>query len=114
MIMDFQTATAKLIDKRGHNRPTKKLKNNTYLTRIDSETIGVQLHNTIVVTIHSDGTYTLNSGGWQTVTTKQRINEYCPVRVSQRKHQWYVGDEEMPFKDGMRVTVKHGLEVAVV
>jgi hypothetical protein len=112
--VDFQTASAKLIDKRGKNRPTKKLGNNTYLVRIDSETIGVKLHNTIVVTIHQDGTYTLDSGGWQTVTTKQRINEYCPVRVNQRKHQWYVGDEDIPFKDGIRVTVKHGFGVAVI
>lgn len=112
--MNFETASAKLIDKRGRNRPTKKLKNNTYLVRLDSETIGVQLHNTIVVTIHGDGTYTLNSGGWQTVTTKDRINEYSPVRISQRKYQWYVGDEDIPFKDGIRVTVKHGIGVAVI
>lgn len=112
--MDFQAASAKLIDKRGHERSTKKLKNNTYLVRISPDSIGVQLHNTIVVTIHSDGTYTLNSGGWQTVTTKQRINEYCPVRVNQRKFQWYVGDEDIPFKDGIRVTVKHGFGVAVI
>jgi len=112
--MDFQTATSKLIDKRGRNRPTKKLKNNTYLVRIDSDSIGVQLHNTIVVTIHKDGTYTLNSGGWQTVTTKQRINEYCPVRVNQRKFQWYVGDEDIPFRDGIKVTVIGGCKVAVI
>ena len=112
--MDFTTASAMLIDKRGRKRPTKKLKNNTYLVRLDSETIGVQLHQTIVVKIHNDGTYTLNSGGWQTVTTKQRINEYSPVRVNQRKYQWYVGDEEIPFKDGIRVIVKHGFGVALV
>jgi hypothetical protein len=112
--MDFTTASAMLIDKRGHRRPTKKLKNNTYLVRINPETIGVQLHNTVVVQIHNNGTYTLNSGGWRTVTTKDRINAYCPVRVSQRKHQWYVGDENIPFHDGIVVKVEHGIEVAVV
>lgn len=112
--MDFQTATKKLIDKRGRVRSTKKLGNNTYLVRIDAESIGVQLHNTVVVTIHKDGTYTLNSGGWRTVTTKNRINEYCPVRVNQRKYEWYVGDEDIPFKDGIRVAVKSGLGVAAI
>jgi hypothetical protein len=112
--MDFQTASTKLIDKRGNKRATKKLGNNTHLVRINSDSIGVRLHNTVVVTIHSDGTYTLNSGGWQTVTTKNRINEYCPVRVHQRRHQWYVGDEDIPFKDGIRVAVKHGFGVAVM
>lgn len=105
--MDFQTATATL-----KNRESKKVGNNTYLVRITPETIGVRLHNTVVVRIHSDGTYTLDSGGWRTVTTKARINKYSPVRISQRKHEWYVGDEEIPFHDGIRVTVQHGIGVS--
>jgi hypothetical protein len=109
MIMDFSTASATL-----KKRESKKIGNNTYLVRISPETIGVRLHNTVVVRIHSDGTYTLNSGGWRTVTTKDRINAYSPVRVSQRKHEWYVGDENIPFHDGIRVKVEHGIEVAVV
>jgi hypothetical protein len=105
--MDFSTASATI-----KNRESKKVGNNTYLVRISPETIGVRLHNTIVVKIHKDGTYTLNSGGWRTVTTKDRINSYCPVRVSQNKYDWYVGDENVPFYDGIVVKIHHGLGVA--
>ena len=106
--MDFSTATATL-----KNRESKKVGNNTYLVRVSPDAIGVRLHNTVVVTIHSNGTYTLNSGGWRTVTTKDRINAYSPVRVNQRKYEWFVGDEDVPFYDGIVVNVQHGIGVAV-
>ena len=38
------------------------------------------LHAVDVVTINSDGTYTLRNGGWNTVTTMERIRGYAPVR----------------------------------
>ena len=81
--------------------PAKKLGNNTYLRRVSDTTIAVVLHTTEVVRIHDDGTYTLNSGGWRTVTTKDRLNAYSPASVSQRNHDWYVGAE--PFYDCIRV-----------
>lgn len=100
----------------------RKLENNTYLDRLDDDTIGVRLHGTYVVKLHSDGTYTLNSGGWQTVTTKDRINGYSPAAVYQSKHVWYVVNHAnggfshertaVPFRDGMRVDA-NGNPVAV-
>lgn len=98
--MRYTTACDKL-----NGRDTKKVANNTYLERIDSETIGVRLHRTHVVTIHADGSYRLNSGGWRTVTTKSRINDFAPVRLSQRRGEWYVehGGGEVLFRDGMEI-----------
>lgn len=104
--MDYESALKTL-----KNRETKKVGNNTYLVRGENE-VGVRLHSTIVVTIHADGTYTLNSGGWRTVTTKARMNEFCPVRVSQKNYDWFVGGE--PFYDGIRVRVVNGVELAGV
>lgn len=80
----------------------KKLCHNTRLVQLDADTWGVQFHNTIVIRIHRDGSYTLNSGGYRTVTTKKRLNLYGPVRVSQRAFEWFAGD--VPFTDGMKVT----------
>lgn len=79
----------------------KKIGNNTYLHKVDGG-IGVRLHSTDVVVIHEDGTYTLDSGGWQTVTTKARINEFSPARLWQHKYVWYVGPS-VEFYDGVRV-----------
>lgn len=85
----------------GRCREQRKLANNTYLIRKD-EDVAVRLHNTDVVTIHANGTYTLNSGTWRTLTTKDRINTYAPVRIHQEKGVWYMGDGSL-FYDGMVV-----------
>ena len=72
------------------NKTCRKLGNNTYGEILDNGDVGITLHSTQVVTIHADGTYTLYSGGWRTVTTKDRMNTYCPFRVSQHKGEWSV------------------------
>ena len=88
------------------NKTSRKVGNNTYAEILSDDTVAIKLHSTYVVKIRADGTYTLNSGGWQTVTTKDRINQYSPVRVYQRKFQWYVSlnGKEYPFMDGMVVS----------
>ncbi len=102
-----------------NGRERRKLKNNTYLERIDTETIGVRLHNTFVVTYKANGDIILKTGGWHTVTTKDRINAYSPVGISQKNFTWYVSrydgngihaplgefEEGMVFNQGHKVTV---------
>lgn len=87
------------------NRSERKIGNNTRGVIHANGDVGIILHRTEVVTIHADGTYTLRSGGWRTVTTKDRINKYCPYYVSQHKFEWSVrvDGESIPFEDGMRV-----------
>lgn len=88
-------------------RQSKKLGNNTYLERVGPDCLGVKLHGTYVVRICSDGSYVLHTGGWQTSTTKDRINSYSPARVYQSKREWFlsVGEEggKCKFEDGIRV-----------
>ncbi len=98
MALTYTNAVALLA--RGRNGQ-KKLGNNTVLHRIDDNTLAVRLHRTDVVKLHSDGTYTLDSGGWRTVTTKARINEYSPARLYQSNNIWYVGDAV--YHDGIKV-----------
>lgn len=94
--MNYQTAKDTI-----KNRDSKKLGNNTYLLPA-GDAFAVRLHQTDVVLIHADGTYTLNSGGWQTPTTKDRINEYTPARLHQAKGLWYNRDGSL-FYDGMTI-----------
>jgi hypothetical protein len=68
----------------------KCIANNTHLVRRNEETIAVRLHSTDVVTYYKDGDVMLNSGGWQTVTTKDRMNRFSPYSVWQEKGIWYV------------------------
>lgn len=64
----------------------RKVGNNTYLRRAPLGTdIAVRLHGTDVVTYHDNGTMTLNTGGWDTVTTMKRINGFSPVRTYRTK-----------------------------
>ena len=53
----------------------------------------VRYHNTDVVIIRPDGQYRLNSGGWKTVTTKNRMNMVLPRSVvHQSKGIWLIED----------------------
>lgn len=74
----------------GRNREQRKLANNTYAHRINERTIAVRLHNTDVVTLHSDGRVVYNSGGWRTLTTKERMSQFGPAQVSQTAGVWYI------------------------
>jgi len=97
--LTFKAAAEKL-----GNRDRKKLENNTYLVKVDDKTFGVKLHNTVVVYIHQSGRYSLDTGGWRTVTTKDRINRYSPARVHQNNNIWYIGDGI--YEDGVTVDAK--------
>lgn len=92
--------TGKLLDR-------KKLGNNTWATLDDDGIVSVVLHSTAVVSFSPDGVVTLNSGGWRTVTTKERMNRYAPgVRVSSNRGVWHLGlgsgDVSCPFYDGIQ------------
>jgi len=99
------------------NRPSRKLENNTYLQRRDPSTIAVKLHDTDVVVYHVDGSVSLYSGGYRTVTTKDRINSYSPQWITQQRGVWYIGKEDSLriFEDGITVmedgSIQGGREV---
>lgn len=67
----------------------KPLQNNTRLFKRGDD-FAVRLHGTDVVTIHPDGTYTIRTGGWWTMTTKQRIASYSPIRIFSVRGDWRV------------------------
>lgn len=76
-----------------------KIGHNTYLERLPDGNFGVRLHATIILEVRADGSYRLNSGGHQTVTTKDRLNTFGPVHIHAKKQIWYAGSER--FVDGM-------------
>lgn len=90
-------------------RESVRLGNNTYLENLPGlQFIGVRLHNTYIVRFHYNGQITLHSGGWRTVTTKDRINEFISGRVYQKRGVWfYQGAREgwhipaVEFEEGM-------------
>jgi len=97
--LSYEEGLAKL-----KGKEKKPLENNTYLVKVDDKTLGVKLHDTIVVYIFKSGVYQLDTGGWRSVTTKDRINRYGPARVNQKNNIWYIGDGI--FEDGVRVNAE--------
>lgn len=90
------------------NRDRRKVGNNTYANIMPDGSVGITLHNTVVVRIYQDGSYQLSNGGWKTVTTKDRINKYSPHKITQRNYEWNVTIRceeglytSVPFYSGM-------------
>lgn len=76
-----------------NGRQSRKVGNNTYMQQRDEDAIAVKLHDTDVVTALRDGSVVLDSGGWKTVTTKDRMNKWLPDpwRVWTERGTWYLG-----------------------
>lgn len=62
----------------------------TRLVRRGPDCIAVQYHSTDVVTYWADGRVMLDTGGWYTATTKERMHGYSPISVWQKSYTWYV------------------------
>lgn len=85
-------------------RDTKKVANNTYVERRhDPEVLSLLYHRTHIIHWHVNGSITLNTGGWQTYSTKERLNSFTPngmwqgdqwvgfaIQVWQQLGAWYV------------------------
>lgn len=97
------------------NRDEKKVANNTII-RKRGNSFDVVLHYTPIVTYHDNGDIVLNSGGWRTNTTKQRINACTPpgIHIWQDKHVWYISTNQdygtrTEFEDGMLIKAEEAL-----
>ena len=73
-----------------------KIGHNTYLHEAGNGDIAVKFHWTDVITLHADGTYTLNTGGWGTVTTMRRLHEYGPARIYSEKGRLCIWNHDDP------------------
>lgn len=109
------TSVRKLYTVNWESGPDRKLTHNTYRTTVrvgqydDSvPSPAVVFHRTVIIFRKSEGAYVLDSGGYRTVTTKQRLNQLLPggFSISQTDFAWTVHTPrgDIPFTDGMVVT----------
>lgn len=98
----------------GRSKDSRKIANNTWLERRGDHEIAVRLHGTDVVTFHDDGSVTFRTGGWNTSTTRARLNAYAPAGAQffTRKGRMYFTGKgfETPLEptEGMRYYPRTG------
>lgn len=112
IVMTYSEAQAKL-----GTRDRRKLGNHTYLERRGADAIAVKFHRTDVLTFHADGRTVYQSGGWRTLTTKDRMREYGPLEVFAEKGVWYVYrkgdfDTRWVYEEGLTVYADGRIEGA--
>lgn len=83
----------------------KPLANNTRLYKRGDE-FEIVLHQTAVVSILPEGRYILRTGGWNTLTTRDRINRYAPGRAFTKDGimYWHGSGDALIFEEGMIVS----------
>lgn len=81
---------------------SKVIENNTFELTFE-DCIKIVFHKTAIIT-EQNGIFTLNTDGWMTKTTKERLNNYSPVTIWQKNSIWYIGKEL--FYDGIQVNYK--------
>lgn len=109
-LSDYSHVTSyRKADKALGDRNSKVIGNNTELVRKGRD-IAVELHGHEVVRFYAGGgEIGLSSAGYQTTTTKDRLNRYTPsdISVVQRDYKWYLKrrGNKTEFRDGMTVSV---------
>lgn len=97
-----------------NGRKTKKLANNTYARLADDGSVLVRYHETDVTTFRPNGEVEYHSGGWLTMTTKDRLNRYgaAGITITQTKGRWYVFgpfafDNSIPYAEWRARATEH-------
>lgn len=64
----------------------------------------IRLHGNVIIRIYRTG-IELYDGGWKSMTTKNRLNQFGPVHVFQSGFDWFVTEwnthRPKPFMNGM-------------
>lgn len=99
------------------SRDSKRIGHNTTLHRTYGGAYAVQYHSTDILTAHPDGSIEIATGGWDTITTKTRINHLLPGGYGIHGHRiagqtslylWVRGYPITPFVDGLTVQPADG------
>ena len=82
------------------NTTDRPIAANTRVEQLDDGTIGIKLHQTYIIKyysnilsgiqMHGGDTIQLNSGGWNTKLTRERIDQFCPLNVWTERFVMYV------------------------
>ena len=60
------------------------------------------LHGSVIAEMDNNGDLWINDAGWQTSTTKERLNGFPTVNIHQKDFEWFLNGERW---DGSRIKV---------
>lgn len=87
-----------------NGKGARKLAHNTFLRADPHDTYTVVYHATDIIRFFPGGAIVVNSGGWHTPTTKERINALLGLGIRSVKHVWMYGPGKgKPWEDGINV-----------
>jgi hypothetical protein len=93
------------------------VKPNTLFIELENGDKITRLYETNIVINKKDGTTILNSGGWRTQTTRERLNNLTPFHIYQEKLVWYIStpkSQTFQFYDGITFNRDYTLKGRVV
>jgi len=98
-------------------RESKIIGNNTIVHRLDDDTVAIKYHSTNILKINSNNVVTISTGGWETITTKDRLNQFLSCRgfgIFQKKGTWYIrgNDKTFEYEDGIKISANGDLIIA--
>ena len=86
----------------------RTIKNNTRVIKTERG-YGVKYHRTTIIDVCPNDTYLIDTDGYHTRSTKDRVNLFAPIEVYQKQFVWYFRGSV--FEDGMVFTSQGSLIV---
>lgn len=92
------------------NKIKKKVCHKTEVIRDNFDIISIYYWACPVVSIYRNGNIVLNNNGYNTPTTKRRLNQLTPYgfQVFQKDFKWYasnINGEVVEFKSGLKIDI---------
>jgi hypothetical protein len=90
------------------NKDERKIAHNTYVHKRLDDNIGIKLWRTDIIVINKLNNIRVYTGGWESRTTADRLNQLLPskVRVYSKKGIWRISgvNGDFEFEEGIVVT----------
>ncbi len=74
-------------------RNRQPFKRGNTLVKVFDNSVVLCLHGNMIAEYATDGALYINDGGWQSNTTKERLNGLPNVHIQQKNFQWYLNGE---------------------
>ena len=84
-----------------------KIGNNTWVVRLDDTSVAIRHWRTNIITYYKNGDIIVDTNGWWTTTTKQRLNVFLPYNMSvhtgKRCNILSKADKDYEYTDGILI-----------